>query len=102
MYSQDLIVTHSGDSIHGDILYVTPSFYQMVYIKHPLKKKYGSSEKIQREDIAAVYDNGDLAQHRKFGKIKISLLNSEDVIKKPLYSANDSSIYFTYIKTCRS
>ena len=61
-------------------------------IQGDMKYKYGSSEKFAREDIAILHDNGDPAKRQKFGKIKIYLLNSHNVIKIQFYAASDSSI----------
>ena len=57
-----------------------------------MKDKYGSSEKIFRDDISSVHDCDEQALRRKFGTIKIYLLNSDTMIKKSFFSANDSSI----------
>jgi len=98
--SQDLIVTRSGDSLIGHIIYESPKHFRIKYLSGRAADNYGTAASISRDQVIYVRDSLPAYKLHKFGKIKIYSIHSDKYIHKPFYSANDSSI--TYISSSKN
>jgi len=92
-----MIVTKSGDTLIGHIVYESPKHFRIKHLSGATKDNHGTAARISCDQVIYVKDNLPAYQLQKFGKIKIYSIHSDKYIHKPFYSANDSSI--TYISS---